>query len=61
MAHDQVLDREVAIKMMFTQDAVVGEHRRRFFYEARATARLAHPGSSRSTTPGCSRTAGRIT
>lgn len=44
LATDDVLARSVAVKVMLPQAQIDAEHRARFLYEARATARLAHPG-----------------
>src|SRR5262245_18166246 len=42
-AHDPVLDRAVAVKVISTDDEISAEHRARFFREAQACARLSHP------------------
>src|SRR5690242_1493676 len=42
LAHDTLLDRPVAIKFVGAADVIDGA-RERFFVEARAVARLAHP------------------
>jgi serine/threonine protein kinase len=42
-AHDSILDRDVAIKMMRTGPHVEPEIKERFYREARACARLQHP------------------
>src|SRR3712207_6145485 len=42
-AHDAVLDREVAVKVLAAQYAGNADSRRRVLAEARAAARLSHP------------------
>src|ERR1700680_1545216 len=42
-ARDQVLDRAVALKMLRTDTQIDPELKERFYREARACARLAHP------------------
>ena len=42
-AHDSVLDRLVALKVISTEVEVSDELRARFFREAQACARLSHP------------------
>src|SRR2546426_12846297 len=42
-AHDPVLDRAVALKVISTEIEVTDELRARFFREAQACARLSHP------------------
>src|SRR5215831_12936444 len=42
-AHDPVLDRPVALKMISSEIEVTDELRARFFREAQACARLSHP------------------
>ena len=45
-AHDPVLDRTVALKVISTDVDVSDELRARFFREAQACARLSHPNLS---------------
>ena len=42
-AHDPILDRPVALKVISTEIEVTDELRARFFREAQACARLSHP------------------
>src|SRR6185436_14813199 len=42
-AHDPVLDRFVAVKVISTEIEITDELRARFFREAQACARLSHP------------------
>ncbi len=42
-AHDPILDRTVALKVISTEADVTDELRARFFREAQACARLSHP------------------
>src|SRR5499433_2969574 len=42
-AHDPILDRSVALKLISTDVEVTDELRARFFREAQACARLSHP------------------
>lgn len=42
-AHDRLLHRDVAIKLLRTDQGRTDDHRRRLFREARAVARLNHP------------------
>ena len=44
-AHDEVLDRDVAIKFLLPQYIASAEAGERFMREARAVARLSHPTS----------------
>jgi serine/threonine-protein kinase len=49
LAHDQVLDRPVAVKVLFPKFANDPRFVTRFRREASAAAKLNHPGSSCST------------
>ncbi len=44
LAHDEVLDRDVAVKFLKPEAATSEEARSRFLYESQTTARLGHPG-----------------
>ncbi|QDT89957.1 PAS domain S-box protein [Gimesia algae] len=45
LAHDKVLDREIALKELKADQAHSEMNRQRFFREARITAQLTHPGT----------------
>ena len=45
LAHDRVLDREIALKELKADQAGSETNRRRFFREAQITAQLTHPGT----------------
>ena len=45
LAHDKVLDREIALKELKADQAHSEINRQRFFREARITAQLTHPGT----------------
>ena len=47
LAHDELLDRTVAVKEVYTSGGVADEIRERMLREARAAARLDHPGAVR--------------
>jgi serine/threonine protein kinase len=51
-ARDDMLKRDVAIKVMSPQFARIGNFQERFLQEARTVARISHPGVVQVTTSG---------